>query len=169
MRIPATAGPCGISRRRWRLRRSRTVLRKEADFWKNLDLDIGFNPPAKPTPLCKAGTVTVRLNELQTKHLQPFLVGSWDHEDNYSSPRAYNEAFHSQLIAANVGGLRRGQITTYKNAPFTIAVAMIVGAANLHALERWRRGLDAEGVAPDVASTKRRRIRDRLLNQGRAA
>lgn len=149
----------------------RCTLRKKADSWKNLNLDIGFNAPDKPTPLCSAegGTVTVRLTDVQAKHVQPYLVGDWDHDDNYSSSRAYNEGFHSQLISANVGGLRRGQITTFKNAPFTIAVAMMVAAANTRAIDRWKQGLDPEGVAPDVASTKRRRMREQILRRPRAA
>lgn len=149
--------------------RIRCPLRKDVATWNDLSLDIGVNAPATPTPLCKQGTVTVRLDDLQTKHLQPYLVGSWDHHDNYQSSRAYDEAFHSQLIAANVGGLRRGQITFFKNAPFTIAVAMMIAATNTRALDRWKQNLDAHGVAPDIASTRRRRIRDRLLNQHRAA
>lgn len=147
----------------------RCALRKDAESWKNLDLDIGDSPPRERTPLCKQGTVTVRLTDLQAKHIQPFLVGSWDHHDNYQSSRAYNEAFHSQLIAPNVGGLRRGQITTFKNAPFTISVAMLVAAANIRAIDRWKQNLDADGKSPDVASTRRRRLRAATLKQRRAA
>ncbi|GAA2083861.1 hypothetical protein GCM10009821_26360 [Aeromicrobium halocynthiae] len=149
--------------------RIRCPLRKDLPSWKDPNLDIGINPPARPTPLCKAKSVTVWLTDRQVKHIQPNLIGTWEHEENYKANRALNEAFHSQLISPNVGGLRRGQILFRKNAQFTIAVALLVGVANIKALDKWRENLDRHGQSPLMAATERRRIRDLILRNRRPA
>ncbi|KQY55795.1 hypothetical protein ASD11_14925 [Aeromicrobium sp. Root495] len=64
-----------------------------------------------------------------------------------------------------VGGLQRGHISIRKNAPFTIAVALVVGVTNMAVLDRWRETLDANGDAPWEAHVETRKIRDNIRHQ----
>lgn len=137
----------------------------------SLDVDtpqISGPPPGKRPAVCERSYTTIRMNAKRFKHYQELMMGTWEHEDLYTSARARNEAFHSLLIRHSGGNMIRGRIKPHKNAFYTMAIALSVGVTNLRVLEAWEETLALNGrVAPEEPHKKKQIVRKNILKRYR--
>lgn len=126
------------------------------------DLPIVPDPPIEDDrpATCRNSLTRLQLTHQQFRRYQPRMLGDYLHEDFYTSARARNEGFHAALLHGSTGHLARGRIQPWKNAFLTIALALAVGATNIHIVERWVEVVTLNGgKAPYETHRKNQRIR----------